>query len=762
MTTHGKPKYKVIGTRPIRHDGVDKVTGRAKYGADIRLSGMIHGAILRSPHAHARIKRIDTSRAEAVPGVRAVVTSADLPEQGDRQVELGEGAVNMRHLSANILAHDKVLYKGHAIAAVAADSIHIAEEAAKLIDVEYELLEPVMDARSAMRPDAPILNDDVRTDSMSPAGPAADKPTNIARQIIFEKGSLRDGFASADIVLEREFQTATVHQGYIEPHNATVLWNPNGKVIVWMSTQGSFSARQQTAELLRIPVADVKVVPMEIGGGFGGKISVYLPPVAAVLSRKTGRPVRILMDRAAVFEATGPTPGSYIRIKLGVTRDGRITAADAYLAYEAGAYPGSPIGPGCMCVFACYDIPNARVEGYDVCVNKPRTNAYRAPGSTNAAFAIETTIDEICQQLGMDPAEFRLKNAAREGVRRVDGPVYARIGMAETVEAIKSSEHYQSPLAGPNRGRGIATGFWFNIGLKSVVTATVGYDGSVALVEGSTDIGGTRTTIAMQLAETLGIAAEAVTPTIADTDSVGYTDVTGGSRTTFATGIAAVEAARDIQRQLIDRAALIWDTDPTLVRYEDGGVVGPADQQMSFQELAAKLPETGGPVVGNGTSSKATQSGAFGTHCVDVEVDPETGKVQILRYTAAQDVGTAIHPGYVEGQLQGGAVQGIGWALNEEYWYDDRGSMRNATYLDYRIPTCYDVPMIDTILVEVPDPQHPYGVRGVGEVPICPPPAAIANAIAAAVGVRMKQLPMSPPRIMSAIWKKQKDLTPGQ
>ncbi len=754
MSTNGKPKYKVIGTRPIRHDGVDKVTGRAKYGADIRLSGLLHGIVLRSPHAHARIVRIDTSRAEALAGVRAVVTAADIPPQGDRMVELGEGAVNMRHLSANVLAHDKVLYKGHAVAAVAADNVHIAEEACKLIDVEYEVLEPVLDVLKAMLPDAPVLNDDVRTDVMGGSPAASDRPTNVARQIIFTKGDVQAGFAAADVVLEREFRTGTVHQGYIEPHNATAMWNANGKVTVWMSTQGIFTARQQTAELMRIPVADVKVVPMEIGGGFGGKISVYLPPVAAALSKKTGRPVKVIMDRSAVFEATGPTPASYIKIKLGVTRDGMITAGDAYLAYEAGAFPGSPIGPGCMCVFSCYDFPNARVEGYDVCVNKPRSNAYRAPGSTNAAFAIETVVDEVCQQLGIDPADFRLKNGAKEGVRRVDGPVYSRIGMLETVEAIKASEHYQSKLAGPNQGRGIASGYWFNIGLKSAVTATVGYDGSVTLIEGSTDIGGSRTSIAMQLAETLGITAEQVTPSVVDTDSVGYTDVTGGSRVTFATGIAAIEAARDIQRQLVIRAAELWEVDPSTVTYVDGGVSGPDGKRMTFEELAHKLPETGGPVIGNGTSGKATQAGAFGTHCVDVEVDPETGKVQVLRYTVAQDVGTAIHPSYVEGQLQGGAVQGIGWALNEEYWYDDKGSMRNATYLDYRIPTCYDVPMIDTILVEVPDPQHPYGVRGVGEVPICPPPAAIANAIAAAAGVRMKQLPMSPPRIMSAIWER--------
>ncbi len=750
MATADKPKYKVIGTRPIRHDGVDKVTGRAKYGADIKLTGMLHGAILRSPHAHALIKRIDTSKAEALSGVRAVVTSADMPQPGDRIAELGEGSVNLRHLSANVLAREKVLYRGHAVAAVAADNVHLAEEAVKLIEIDYEPLPPVLDVRRAMDAEAPILNEDVRTTALG-SQPADEgglqAPTNVAKHFLFEKGDIVQGFAEADVIIEREFDTSTVHQGYIEPHNATALWNADGKVTVWMSTQGSFSVRHQTAELLQIPVSQIRVVPMEIGGGFGGKISVYLPPVAALLSKKSGRPVKIVMTRSGVFEATGPTPGSHMRLKLGATRDGRLVAGDAWIAFEAGAYPGSPIAPACMCIFACYDLPHGRVEGFDVCVNKPRSNAYRAPGSTHVAFAMETMVDEICETLGADPAEFRRQNAAVEGTRRVDGPVFSRIGMRETVEAIANSDHYKAPLEGDHRGRGIAAGFWFNAGLRSAVSATVNTDGTVSLVEGCTDIGGTRTSIAMQLAETLGIPAEDVIPTIVDTDSTAYSDVTGGSRVTFATGIAAVEAAKNIQQQMVDRAALIWDVDRSQVRYEEAVLLGPGDQQMSFKELAAQSTATGGAITGQGKSASASPGGAFGVHCVDVEVDPETGKVQILRYTAAQDVGTAIHPSYVEGQMQGGAVQGIGWALNEEYWYDEQGELHNATFLDYRIPTCYDVPSIETILVEVPDPQHPYGVRGVGEVPICPPPAAIANAIFRAVGVRMRQLPMSPPRL---------------
>ncbi|QDT83614.1 xanthine dehydrogenase family protein molybdopterin-binding subunit [Gimesia chilikensis] len=747
------PKYKVIGTRPIRHDGADKVTGRALYGADIKVKGMIYGAIHRSPHAHAVIKSVDISKAEALPGVRAVATSADMPEPGDKIAELGEGAVNLNHLSSNNLARTKVLYKGHPIAAVAADNIHIAQEAASLIEVEYEVLPPVMDVLKAMEDDAPVLNPDVHTEE-AVSGEMGDKPSNIAKHLVYEKGDIAKGFADAKYVVEKEFRTATVHQGYIEPHVATSLWNNDGQITVWTSTQGTFSVRQQVAELLDVPLARVKVVPMEIGGGFGGKISVYLAPVAAVLSRKSGAPVQLVMDRADVLQATGPTPGSYIKVKMGADADGRITAAEAWMAYEAGGYPGSPIGAGCMCVFSCYDVPNGRVEGYDVCVNKPRTNAYRAPGATNAAFATETVVDELCEQLGMAPIDFRLLNASKEGTRRVDGVTYPRIGLVETLEAIKNSEHFNSALEGDNKGRGIACGFWFNAGLKSAVTATVNSDGSVGLLEGSTDIGGSRTAIAMQFAETLGIAAEDIKPAVVDTDSVGYTDVTGGSRVTYATGWAAYEAGKDLQRQIVSRAAELWEVDPSAVSYDDGCVVGP-DKRVPFKEIAIELSLTGEPLVGRGVSNHNEPGGAFGAHVVDVEVDPDTGKVDVLRYTAAQDCGTAIHPAYVEGQIQGGAVQGIGWGLNEEYWYDTEGSMRNANFLDYRIPTCYDLPMIETIIVEVPNPGHPFGVRGVGEVPIVPPPAALGAAIHEAVDVRMYELPMSPPRVLHELLQKQ-------
>ena len=749
-----KQTYQIIGTRPVRHDGVDKVTGRALYGADVRLSGMLYGAVLRSPHAHARILKIDISRAKMLPGAKAVITGFDLPSVEDKIADLGETVSNLRYQSNNALAGEKALYYGHAVAAVAATSLDIANEALSLIEVTYEPLPPVLDVRDAMRNDAPILLPELHTNSL---GQSSDRPSNIAEYHQHLIGDLEKGFGEAAVIVEREFDTATVHQGYIEPQNATAQYNADGQLTIWTSTQGAFMARDQVADILQIPNSQVKVIPMEIGGGFGGKNSVYLEPVAALLSKKSGhRPVKMTMSYHDVLASTGPTSASYIRVKMGADKNGRITAAEAYLVYAAGAFPGSPVGAAMSTIFAPYNIENARVDGYDVVVNKPKTSAYRAPGATNAAFAAETVVDEICEQLGMDPLEFRLLNGAKEGDRRVDGPTHPRIGILETLEAARDHPHYSTSLEGPNRGRGVATGFWGNWGGRSSASASVNSDGTVSLVEGSTDIGGSRVSIAMQLAETLGIPVTDVKPQVVDTDSVGFTEGTYGSRTTFATGWAVYEVGKKLKAQLIERAAELWDIEPYQVTY-DNGLFQANDHRFTFKELAGRLNETSSPVMASASVFPRKHGPGAGTHIVDVEVDPETGKVTILRYTAVQDAGTAIHPSYVEGQLQGGTAQGIGWALNEEYVYDEQGRLLNGSLLDYRLPTSLDLPMIDTVIVEVPNPGHPYGVRGVGEVPIIPPPAAIANAIYRAVGVRMNVLPMSPGRILEALWKKDGD-----
>ena len=545
----------------------------------------------------------------------------------------------------------------------------------------------------------------------------------------------------------------TVHQGYIEPHNFNVNWNQDGRLHVWLSTQGAFDIRSGMADVLDLEDSQVKVTPMEIGGGFGAKFSVFAAPIGALLSKKTGVPVKIVNTRAEEFEGTTPTSGSYVRVKIGATKEGKITAAQAYLAYEAGAYPGSPVGAGAMCVFAPYHIENQVVDGYDVVVNKPKTGAYRAPGSPNAAFATESVIDELAEELGFEPMEFRLLNASTEGTRRSDGPRFPRIGCVEVMEAMKNHPHYSAPLDGPNLGRGVSVGYWMNGAGESSITITVHPDGRINLVEGSTDIGGTRASISMMAAEVLGIPAEDVIPSVVDTDSVGYTSGTGGSSVTHKAGIVVHEAAQDVKRQMIDRAALIWDVDASSLELVGGEFRSRSDPElkMTFKDLAAELNSTGGPVVGRAAQSTRGEGGAFSGTIVDVEVDPETGKVTILRATAVQDAGKAIHPSYVEGQMQGGTVQGIGWALNEEYFYNQGGKMENSTFLDYRMPLALDLPMIDTVIVEVANPSHPYGVRGVGEVSIAPPLAAVANAVHKAAGVRMRHLPMNSRTISAAL-----------
>ena len=726
-------EFKVVGKRPIRHDGYDKVTGKAKYGADVHLPGLLHGTILRSPHAHAKILSIDTSRAEAHPDVKAVATSKDLADTKDE-------AIGDRHLSNKILASDKVVYKGHAIAAVAASSPHVAEEAVSLIDVEYEMLPALTNVEDAMKPGATQLHEEYEG--------------NVTSHDQSSLGDIEKGFEEADVIVEREFRTKTVHQGYIEPHTATAWWAAEeDKITLWCSSQGHFQIGENTAKVLGISSSQVKVIPMEIGGGFGGKTTIYVEPVAAILSRKTGQPVKITMTRADVMEASGPTAGSYMKVKMGATKDGKLTAAQADLRFEAGGYAGSPVGAAALCMFSPYDVENLLIDAYDVVDNKPKSTAYRAPGAPIGSFGAETVVDEICEKIGMDPLEFRLLNGAKEGTRRSTGMANPVIGCIETAEAAKAHEHYNTPLDGPNRGRGVASGFWINGAGPACATANVNYDGTVNLIIGSVDIGGLRAASAQQFAEVLGIPAEDVNPQVGDTESIGYTSMTGGSGAAFKTGWACYEAGQDVKRQMLERAALLWETSADEVELVDGVFQHKSDPElrMPFKELAGMLSSTGGPVVGRANMDPSGAGSAFATNIVDVEVDPETGKVTVLRYTALQDAGKAVHPSYVEGQMQGGVAQGIGWALNEEYFMSEDGQMQNSSFLDYRMPTALDLPMIDTVIVEVSNPGHPYGVRGVAEVPIVAPLAAMANAIHDAVGVRMTNLPMNPAAVTKAI-----------
>ena len=740
MGTAATLKY--IGTRPVRPDGLEKVTGRANFGADHALPGMLHGKVVRSPHAHAHIRAIDTRAAEAVPGVLAVITAADFPDRA-------RFSWRRKAFNDNLLASDKVFYHGHAVAATSAAA---AQAGADAVVVDYEVLDPVTDALEALAPDAPLLHDELFTEGLTET---PIKPSNLVKKQVIAKGDVAAAFAKADEVVERTFVTPMVHQGYIEPHACVGNFNEDGQATVWCSSQGHFDVRGMTAMALGMDVGDIRVIPAEIGGGFGGKTTIYLEPLALKLSQKSGRPVKMVMSRDEVFRATGPASGTVNTVKIGCKKNGRIVAMQAKLVYESGAYPGSPLGAGSMCIFAPYDVDNVLIEGYEVVVNRPRVAAYRAPGAPQSMFAGESVVDELAERLGMDPIDFRLKNAAKQGTRAPYGPTFGRIGLRECLEAAKAHPNYAKPL-GENEGRGVAVGFWFNGGNQSSAEVHVTASGMVNVVEGSPDIGGSRASMALMAAETLGVPYERIRVRVADTESTGYCATTGGSRVTFATGLAVIRACEDVVAELKRRAAATWGVEADQVEWQEGEArpapgVNVEAQPLPLAELARNAARTGGPISGRASLTAQGPGPAFSVNMADVRVDAETGRAEVTRFTAIQDAGRAIHPDYVEGQMQGGAAQGIGWALNEEYVYDGDGVLENPGFLDYRVPVASDLPMIDTQIVEVPNANHPYGVRGCGETPIVAPLAAVGNAVSHAIGVRMTNLPLSPPKVLAAI-----------
>ena len=732
-------EFKVIGSRVKRPDGIDKVTGRARYGADMNAPGQLVALMLRSPHAHARIKKIDISKAEKLPGVKAVITAADLPD-------LTEGNAGLFDTLENSMARDRALYDGHAVAGVAAIDKSTAKKALKLIKVTYEKLPHVTDVDEALEDDAPIIQPRYATEGQH---------GNLINKGEFGQGDIDQGFAEADVIVERSYKTGQTHQGYIEPHACLASVSPDGTGELWVTTQGHYSYRNTCAQLLGMDIAKLKVTSSEIGGGFGGKTHVWMEPIALALSRKANRPVKMVMSREEVFKASGPTCSTSMEIKIGAKKDGTIVAARAECRYMNGAFPGMWGTLGGMTAFACYSIPNNKAIGVNVLCNRPKVAAYRAPSAPMMAFGVESTIDQLSKELGIDPVELRLKNVAREGTQAPYGPVWGPIGIEPTLEAVRDHPHMKAKL-GKNQGRGVACGFWFNIGGQTCSDLNIGPDGTVNLTVGTIDVGGARASLAMIAAEELGITYEDVKVNIGDTSSLGHNDTTEGSRGTFSSGMAAIFAARKAVDVLKERAAKMWQIPVESVTWEDGSARANGKEHsnlspLTLKDIAKKAGSTGGPIAGHHEATAEGAGVSFASHIVDVEVDPETGKTQILRYTVVQDAGKAIHPDYVEGQFQGAAAQGIGWALNEEYIYGKDGRLQNSGFLDYRIPVCSDLPSIDTKILEIPNPGHPYGIRGVGETSIVPPLGAIGNAVSNAVGVRMYEVPMSPPRILKAL-----------
>ncbi len=753
----------VLGKRVPKADALERVVGQARYSADFHLPGMLHGKILRSPHAHARIRRIDYAKALALPGVVAVITAGDF-RSGPSQPADGhapEGAYDPGHeeehtagsrpnANRTVFAGAKALWAGQPVAAVAAVSLQAAEEALGLIEVAYEVLLTVETAEQAMQPAAPLLHSNLFTTTL---GKNADKPSNVATYIELSRGDVAQGFRQADVIVEDTYRTRVISQGYLEPRATLARVDATGKLTIWSSSQGSFSIQQQVAEILNLPLDKVNIIPAELGGSFGSKNQCILEPMAALFAIKTGRPVKIVMGRDEEFKAGRPGAASVIQVKMGVKRDGTLTAAEIKVIMDGGAFPGGPVGAATTTGIGPYRIANFHIQGYDVVTNKPPVGAYRAPGSPQAAFAVEQHIDRLAKALSIDPLDLRLKNIAGEGDRLPTDAPLPKVGFQTTLETVKNSPIWKQRPAKPFQGRGIACGMWLGGLQPNSCFLKLNGDGSLGLMVGTVDVTGTRTTFKQMVAHEFQLSVDDVAVTTLDTDTAPYASTAAGSKTTYTMGIAIKQASDNLKRVLQARAATTLDLPLDQVGYRAGHFHSQRDpsRTVSLKDLGARsVTAGGGPLLASGSAGTFKAAPSFAAHVVDVEVDPETGKVTVLAYHAFQDCGFAINPTMVEGQMQGGVAQGVGWALTEEFVFSD-GVMRNPTFLDYRMPTSLDLPLIDSTLVQVPNPESPYGVRGVGEVPIVPPMAAMANAIADAAGVRINELPMSPERVFWAI-----------
>ena len=758
-------QHTVMGQRLPKVDGLERVTGDALYGADVTLPGMLHGKILRSPHAHARISRIDYSKAFRLDGVVAVVTAGDLragqatestghqahSETYDPGHEEESGATSRPNASRTVFASAKALWAGQPVAAVVATSVEVAEQALNRIEVTYEVLEPLLTAEEAMQPDASLLHPNLFTNTL---GDQPDTPSNITTHVELSRGDVEQGFKEADVIVEDTYRTRMVHQGYLEPRATLAKVDSDGKLTIWSSTQGSFSIQQQAADILRLPPSQINVIPVEIGGGFGSKVQGVLEPMAALLALRTGRPVKMVMSRDEEFKAGRPGTPSVITLKMGAKKDGTLTAAQMNVIMDGGAYPGGPVGAATTVGLGSYKIPNLSMDGYDVVTNKPPVGAYRAPGAPQAAFAVEQHMDRLAQQIGMDPLEFRLKNVSQEGDRLPNDTALPRVGFRATLEAIQEHPAWNNPPTGQNRGRGLACAMWIGGIQPNSCALKLNGDGSLGLMVGTVDLTGTRTAFKQMVADEFEVGPDQVTVTTLDTDSAPYASTSAGSKTTYTMSFAIKQACDNVKNQLLERAAARLDLPLDQLGYQAGQIYAKGDpnRAVTLKELGqSSVAAGGGPILGAGVMSRARGAPSFAAHVVDVEVDPETGKVNILGYWAFQDCGFAVNPTQVEGQMQGGATQGIGWALTEEYAFSPDGVMRNPTFLDYRMPTALDLPLIEPTIIEVPSSEGPYGVRGVGEVPIVPPMAALANAIANATGTRLQELPMSPEKVFFAL-----------
>ena len=744
-----------IGQRTKRLEGNEKVTGTTRYVDDLTFPGMLHARTVNSVYAHAEIVSIDSSAAMQVPGVVGVFTGKDVlpdgPEPSDRHHAL--------------LARDKAIYYGQAVAVVVATNEAAAEEGVSMVNVEYNELGANVDPIAAMQPDAPVIRKKAQGEEWSEGQAHASVsggedldisrlPDNVTNATRFTRGDVEKGFAEADSVVERTYRSGFVHQGYIEPHATIAVPDPFGNLVIYTMTQGQFYTRNSTAAVLGLPQSQVKVVNLEIGGGFGSK-SVLLEPLTGWLALKLNAPVKILMSRTEEFMASTPAPGSVIDIKIGAKKDGTISGIKARVVYDSGCYSASPLTVGALIMGSYYQTDNLEITGYEVLTNKPGVGAYRAPGAPQATFAIEQAVDEVAEKVGWDPVEFRLKNASEGGDVMANDQPWARIGLKEILETIKEHPLYKERGKDPNKGIGVAIGGWPGGIEPCAANVRVNTDGSLLVTLGHSDITGTNTTFAMLAADTFGIDYEKVKIVNADTDSAPYAGMAGGSKTTFTVGPAVIKASEDARKQVLAIAAAELEASADDLEMIDGKVrVKGTDKEIAVAEIARQSMSFGGkyePVYGLGKSAVQDRAPGFSGQIAEVTVDPETGDIKIERYVTIQDVGKALNPAAVEGQMIGGTVQSIGFGLFEEMQYSEDGQLISSTMMDYGLPKSIQVPNIETIVLEIPSSAGPLGAKGVGEPPIVPGAAAIANAVANATGKRVTAMPMNAERVIKAL-----------
>ena len=747
---------RVVGKSLPRMDGAGKVTGTAVYAADFALPGMLVGKVFRSAEPHARIMRLDTARARALPGVRAVMTAADVPD-----VRYG-GALK----DETVFARSKVRYVGQPVAAVAATTPEAADTALAAIEVVYESLPAVLDLDAALAPGAPLIHEEWASYT---AIPILHRDGNVCNRARIVVGDVERGFEEADRIFEHRFRTGMVHQGYTEPRAAVAAWDSSGQVTVWSNTQLPFEVQNTLAEILQMAPSKIRVVVPGIGGGFGGKLRVGVEHFAAFLAKATGRPVKVMTTSVEELTAAYPRQGTVVELKTGVTKDGRITAKAGRIWFDTGAFAGS--GPGVASVATLvlagpYKILNLHLEGFAVYTNKTNCGSFRAPSGPQANFAVESQMDVIADALDLDPLELRLKNIVREGDEGPTGQVLQAVGLEECLRKAAAAIGWRDRRPARWRGKGLACGWWTTTGGSSGVYVKINPDGTVALNTGAAEIGTAALTGAAQvLAEELGVDLADINVVSADTFSTPFDFGAQGSRTAFAVGNACRAAVDDLKRRVFALAAAQLGVEPEACRLADKHVLADG-KRISLADLARLSQQTGGGLIAQGTfiapptayDSKrvdghvypAFHSPSFHAHAVDLSIDPETGDVTIHKYVVAQDVGFAMNPTYIEGQIEGGVAQGLGQALSEEIVYEN-GRVLNPNLTDYKMPTTLDMPRVETILVQHPSLVGPYGAKGVGEPPNIEPPAAVANAVAAATGLRLTSLPITAEHIALAL-----------